>query len=76
MKPEQFDVHELSIMLAAFDMALKDISKYERDAKRKKDKDRRKMCMVMFLQICKIRNKAERLLDSAPALVGIEGGKK
>lgn len=76
MKVEQFTAHELSLMLIALDMALYDITKFERDAKRKKDKERRKLCQVMFLQIHKLRLKAEDLLDEAPALLSIDGGKK
>lgn len=76
MKTQQFTAHELSLMLVALDMALHDIRRYEKDAKRKKDKDRRKICMGMFLQIYKIRNKAEKLLDESPALLSIDGGKK
>lgn len=67
MKAEQFTAHELSLMLVALDMALHDITKFEKDAKRKKDKERRRICQVMFLEIHKVRRKAEELLDAAPA---------
>lgn len=76
MKPEQFTAHELSLMLMALDMALYDITRFENDAKRKKDRVRRRICQVMFLEIHKLQQKANELLDDAPALVSIEGGKK
>lgn len=76
MKAEQFTAHELTLMLIALDMALYDITQFEKESKRKKDKERRKICQMVFLQMHKLQRKAEKLLYEAPALVSIDGGKK
>jgi hypothetical protein len=75
MTSQQFTDHELSHMLLALDMALHDISKFEKDAKRKKDRGRA-LCLVMFIQIYNIRQKTKELLGGGPELISIEGGKK
>jgi hypothetical protein len=75
MKSEQFTAHELSLMLLALDMALYDIATFERNAKRKKDKERRRICQVMYLEINDLHRKAKGMLEEAPTLKSIDGGK-